>query len=266
MFPPRVVAFGTMFDSADAYDRFMGRYSGLLAAAFSDYAMVKGGMRVLDVGSGPGALTKELTERNTSVTAVDPSQAFVDAVQARHPEVEAFLASAEDLPFGDDSFDASLAQLVVHFMSDPVTGLGEMKRVTRPGGVVAACVWDLGGDRSPLSPFWEAVRELDPGVPDETERPGTGQGHLGELFVAAGIVDVDETALRVDLVHPDFEDWWEPYTLAVGPAGVYLAGLEPDRRRELRELCRSRWADGAFSITCWAWAARGYAQFLMVRH
>lgn len=259
MSPPRVVASRSMFDSADAYDRFMGRYSSPLATTFVDFAMVRSGQRVLDVGSGPGALTKELTERLASVTAVDPSQAFLDAVQARHPEIEAALASAEDLPFADDRFDASLAQLVVHFMSAPVKGLGEMRRVTRPGGVVAACVWDLGGDRSPLSPFWKAVREIDPGVPDETERPGTRQGHLGELFAEAGCVDVDETALRVDLVHPSFEDWWRPFTLAVGPAGVYLAGLDPDRRTELRELCRSRWTDGAFSITSWAWAARGHA-------
>lgn len=248
-----------MFDSADAYDRFMGRYSGPLAAKFAEFARVRGGQRVLDIGSGPGALTKELTERLASVTAVDPSQAFLDALQARHPEVEAALASAEDLPFADDSFDASLAQLVVHFMTDPVTGLGEMRRVTRPGGVVAACVWDLAGGRSPLTPFWEAVRELDPGVPDETERPGTRQGHLGELFAEVGLEDIDETALPVDLGHPSFEDWWEPFTMAVGPAGSYLAGLDPDRRSELRELCRSRWADGAFSMTSWAWAARGYA-------
>lgn len=248
-----------MFNSADAYDRFMGRYSGPLAAAFVDFAIVAEGQRVLDVGSGPGALTKELTERLASVTAVDPSQAFLDTVRARHPQVEIAVASAEDLPYADDSFDAALAQLVVHFMTDPVTGLREMRRVTRPGGVVAACVWDFGGGRSPLSSFWEAVRELDPGVADETERPGTRQGHLGELFVEAGFTDVDETALRVELVHPSFEDWWKPFTLGVGPAGSYLSGLDPDRQDELRELCRSRQSEGALSITSWAWAARGRA-------
>lgn len=248
-----------MFDSADAYDRFMGRYSVPLASEFADFALVRGGQRVLDVGSGPGALTKELTERDAAVTAVDPSQAFLEAVRVRHPEAEAVLAPAEDLPFADGTFDAALAQLVVHFMTDPVVGLGEMKRVTRGGGVVAACVWDFGGDRSPLSPFWEAVREFDPRIPDETERPGTRRGHIGELFLAAGFADVDETALRVEVVHPNFEDWWEPFTLAVGPAGVYLAGLDPDRRNQLRERCRSRFAGGAFPITAWAWAAKANA-------
>lgn len=248
-----------MFDSADGYDRFMGRYSVPLASTFADFASVRDGQRVLDVGSGPGALTNELTERRILVTAVDPSQPFLDAVRARHPGVETALAHAEDLPFADDGFDAALAQLVVHFMKDPVAGLGEMRRVTRNGGVVAACVWDLGGGRSPLSPFWEAVRSLDPSVPDETERPGTRQGQLGELFAAAGFTDVDQTALRVEVRHPNFEDWWDPFTLGVGPAGSYLRSLDPDRRDELRELCRGRWPVGPFTITCWAWAARAHA-------
>ncbi len=130
--------------AADAYDRFMGRYSQLLSPQMADLAGVRPGQRVLDVGCGPGALTAELVTRlgPEGVGAVDPSEPFVAAARARHPGVDVSQASAEELPFADGSFDAALAQLVVHFMKDPVAGLAEMARVTRPGGVVAACVWD----------------------------------------------------------------------------------------------------------------------------
>jgi ubiquinone/menaquinone biosynthesis C-methylase UbiE len=141
--------------AADAYDRFMGRYSAPLAPPFADLAGVEAGQRVLDVGCGPGALTAELVRRlgPAEVSAVDPSEPFVVAVKERHPGVDVRRAPAEDLPFGDDVFDAALAQLVVHFMSDPVAGLREAGRVTRPGGVVAACVWDQADDRGPLGVF-----------------------------------------------------------------------------------------------------------------
>jgi ubiquinone/menaquinone biosynthesis C-methylase UbiE len=132
---------------ADAYDRFMGRYSAPLAPVFAEFAAVVDGQRVLDVGCGPGALTAELTKRlgPTAVCAVDPSAAFVAAVHARYPAVDVRRATAEHLPFEDGVFDATLAQLVVHFMDDPVSGLREMARVTRQRGVVAACVWDHHG-------------------------------------------------------------------------------------------------------------------------
>src|ERR671923_2453850 len=140
----------------------MGRYSRPLAPQLADFAGVRAGQRVVDVGCGPGALTSELVARlgAEAIVAADPSEPFVEAARERHPGVEVALAPAEDLPFDDDAFDAALAQLVVHFMSDPVAGLAEMRRVTRPGGAVAACVWDHAGHRSPLAPFWHVVRRL----------------------------------------------------------------------------------------------------------
>src|SRR5215212_8556596 len=130
--------------AAESYDRFMGRYSIQLSAQLADYAGVAAGQRVLDVGSGPGALTAELVQRlgARNVAAVDPSEPFVAAARARHPGVDVRLATAESLPHRDAVFDAALAQLVVHFMADPVAGLHEMRRVTRSPGTVAACVWD----------------------------------------------------------------------------------------------------------------------------
>src|SRR5437660_764187 len=164
-------------------------------------------------------------------------------------------AAAEQLPFGDAAFDAALAQLVVHFMADPVAGLREMGRVTRPGGVVAACVWDHAGGRGPLSAFWRAVRELDPGADDESNLAGVREGHLAELFAQAGLGAAEATTLTVRVRQDGFESWWETFTLGVGPAGAYLTSLPADRRDELRERCRRELPEGPFEVSATAWAA-----------
>jgi len=247
--------------AAEAYDGFMGRYSRLLSCQLADLASVCGGQRALDVGCGTGALTGELVARlgPTAVAAVDPSESFVAAIRERHPGVDVRRSPAEHLPFPNDAFDASLAQLVVHFMMDPVVGLAEMRRVTRRDGVVAACVWDHGGRQSPLRIFWDAARTLDPEIDDESHLPGTREGHLAELFEAAGLREIESATLSVSLEHATFDAWWEPFTRGVGPAGAYLASLDADRRTALREDCRRRVPSEPFTITAVAWAARGLA-------
>lgn len=244
-----------------AYDRFMGVFSSPLAAQFADFAGVAAGQEVLDVGAGTGMLTAELVRRvgEQAVAAVDPSPPFVEALEQRFAHVTAVRAVAEELPFESESFHASLAQLVVHFMSDPAAGLKEMVRVTRPGGVVAACVWDHGGGRGPVSPFWAAVKELDADVDDESDLAGAREGDLAQLLSAAGLRDVQSASLEVSARYAAFEEWWEPYTLGVGPAGGYVAALTDDRRAELRDRCRRRLPEPPFEIAAWAWAARGLA-------
>lgn len=245
--------------AASAYDRFMGRYSEPLAPLFADFAGVAAGQRVLDVGCGPGALTAELVKRlePANVSAVDPSEPFVAAIRDRYPAVTVQHAPAEDLPFADDSFDVALAQLVVHFMADPVAGLREMSRVTHRGGVLAACVWDHEGGQGPLGLFWDAVSQLDPGARTESGMAGTSEGHLVQLFGEAGLTEVEGDTLSISVVHQTFDEWWEPYTLGVGPAGKYVADLDDAGHAKLRELCREMLPTAPFTMTALTWAARG---------
>ena len=245
----------------EAYDRFMGRYSTPLAPRFADFASIGEAQRVLDVGCGPGALTGELVRRfgADAVAAVDPSPGFVEAAGRRNPGVDVRRAEAESLPFDDGSFVAALAQLVVHFMTDPAAGIAEMRRVTRDGGVVTACVWDHAGGAGPLARFWDAARELDPGVADESDLPGAREGDLERLLHEAGLGDVEERLLTVEVEHRSFDEWWEPFTLGVGPAGAYVQGLAQDARDRLRERCRELHPAAPFAVSASAWAARGMA-------
>ena len=248
--------------AAEAYDRFMGRYSIPLAPGFCEFSQITAGQRVVDVGCGPGALTAELVKRlgPAGVSAVDPSEPFVEAARERHPGVDVRQAAAEQLPFPDGDFDASLAQLVVHFMASPIEGLREMARVTRAGGVVAACVWDhAGGGEGALSRFWEAARELDPEVEDESELAGSRRGHLAELLREAGLEEVEETGLSVRVEHASFDQWWEPFTFGVGTVGTYLSQLDPEQQTRLREHCRAAFPEGGLALAARAWAARGRA-------
>ena len=248
--------------AAESYDAFMGRWSRLLSTPLADVAGVRAGQTALDVGCGTGALTAELVARLGAdrVSAADPSAPFVGAMRERFPGVDVREAPAERLPFADDTFDVTLAQLVIHFMPDPVGGLREMARVTRPGGVVAACVWDHAGQRGPLRNFWAAARTMFPDVDDESALPGTREGHLDELFAAAGLRAIESTGLTVTLPLASFEAWWEPFTRGVGPAGAFVRGLAPDARAALEAECRRRLpADGPFSLDGVAWAARGQA-------
>jgi ubiquinone/menaquinone biosynthesis C-methylase UbiE len=245
---------------ADAYGRFMGRYSEPLAAKLVALAGVVEGQQALDVGCGTGAVTAELVRRlgARGVSAVDPSESFVDAVRSRFPAVDVRHGAAERLPFPDDSFDATLAQLVVHFMTDPVVGVREMARVTRPGGLVAACVWDHAGDSGPLAVFWRAVLELDAHAHDESGLAGAREGHLAELFAEVGLQHIESRVLTVCARFASFNEWWEPFTLGVGPAGAYVAQLDATRRDELRAHCAEMLPyETPIEIVASAWTALG---------
>lgn len=245
----------------EAYDRFMGRYSRPLAQELVDLLAVSPGSRALDVGCGPGALTGVLVARVGAhrVSAVDPSPPFVEACRARHPDVDVRQGTADALPFDDHSFDVTAANLVVHFMPDPVAGITEMARVTRPGCWVAATVWDLAGQRSPMGPVWTAFDRVAPGHPGEGHLPGGAAGDLELYLDEAGLSDVVATELAVTVTHPTFEEWWAPYLHGVGPVGEVIADLEPGDRDRLEVELRQQLGGGPFDITAVAYAARGRA-------
>jgi ubiquinone/menaquinone biosynthesis C-methylase UbiE len=247
---------------AEHYDRFMGRYLVTLAPAFVDAAGVRGGMRVLDVGCGPGGLTRELVERTGAerVAAIDPSPQFAAACRERFPGADVRDGGAEQLPWEDGTFDAALASLVIAFMADPDAGVGEMARVTRPGGTVALCMWDVpGGGMTMLSTFWAAVRAVDPGAAGENVRPGMRDGDIAERLRRAGLDDVEQTVLVASTEYAGFDDFWEPFGYGVGPAGAYLATADDERREAIREELRRRLgkSGGPFSLEARAWCARG---------
>lgn len=247
------------FDVApEAYGAFMGRWSEPLAEQFVTLVGLRRGQAALDVGCGPGALTEHLVRAlgEDAVAAVDPSASFVRAARERFPRADVRTGHAERLPFPDDAFDAALAQLVVHFMTDPVGGLREMRRVTRPGGTVAACVWDHAGS-GPLSAFWRAARDVDPEVQDEGDLPGTRRGDLARLLREAEFLDVAEHVLTVTRTFADVDAWWYPFTLGVGPGGAHVARLCPDARAALRARCAELLPAPPFTLDATAWAAVG---------
>ena len=248
--------------AAEAYDLFMGRYSDPLATELLAAVGLTAGERVLDVGCGPGVLTRRLVDvvGSDHVAAVDPSPPFVEAARQRLPGVQVEQAGAEHLPFEDGGFDHALAQLVVPFMAEPAAGLREMRRVTRTGGSVAATAWNnAAGGTGPLSPFWRAVEAVDPGAYDEARLVGQRDGDLVALFREAGLEEVRQLTLTIRVTHASFSEWWEPYTGGVGPAGDYVARLDEAGKERLRVRAREQLGDGPITITGSAWCAVGRA-------
>jgi len=251
---------GPFVAPAEDYDRFMGRYAPTLATALVDTAGVTPRMRVLDVGCGPGGLTNELCRRVGAerVAAIDPMPQFAEACRRRHPGVDVREGVAEQLPWAHGEFDAALSSLVIGFMSDPDQGVREMARVTRPGGTVAACMWDIAaGGMTMLRIFWDAVRQLEPRAEGERRLAGTAEGDIVARFERAGLEDVAGNVLTASADYTGFDDFWQPFTFAVGPAGRFVASLSDVQRRRVREACRAQLPDGPFSLPARAWSARG---------
>jgi SAM-dependent methyltransferase len=251
----------SFFQASGAYERFMGSYSRALAPEFAGVAGVAEGERVLDVGCGTGALTVVLTEivGPELVAAVDPSQPFVDECRDAVPGADVRTGPAEALPFEDATFDCSLAQLVFHFVADQTAAVGEMVRVTRPGGRVAACVWDFTGGMTLLCSYWDAAREVDPEAPDEVGRFGGRPGQLASLWRDAGLHDLRDGSLSVSSEYQDFDELWSSFLGGVGRAGAHLASLDKDRRAVVREALRRRVGspNGRFSLDARAWYVIG---------
>jgi ubiquinone/menaquinone biosynthesis C-methylase UbiE len=249
---------------AEAYERHIGRYGRALAQECATFADVRSGQRVLDVGCGPGALTRQLVALlgAEQVAAIDPSPSFVQACRDRLPGVRAQVAAAEALPFADGVFDRVLAQLVMNFMTDAVAGAREMCRVTRSGGIVASAVWDYAGQMTLLRRFWDSATALDPSAADLDEGRSMRYctpDELQTLWTAAGLKQVTISAVVVTAGYDGFEDLWEPLESGVAPSGAYVASLTPDRRAALKADFQHRLGAGAepFRLGARAWLATG---------
>ena len=255
------------FANGAAYDRFMGRWSRRLGIELAGFANLRGRARVLDVGCGTGALAAAILAANghAEVVGIDPSETFVAHAREHgaDPRARFEVGDAQKLHFPDGAFDAALAMLVLNFVPDPPAAAAEMRRVTRPGGCVAACVWDYGDGMTMLRELWDAAVALDPAAAarHESVMPLTGSGQLGVLWRALGLQAVREQALEFEMRFADFADYWEPFLAGVGPAGGYVAALEPERRSALEARLRTRlWNDRPREpreLPARAWAVAG---------
>lgn len=267
--PPRGLGRNApMFSNAEAYQRFMGRWSRLLAPLFIGFSRVPGTARLLDLGSGTGSLSFALAAQKPRcrVDGIDPSAEYVRYASARNPSpdrVRFRVGDAQAIDFPSAAFDGCLSLLVFNFIPDPQMALREAVRVTRPGGVISAAVWDYANGMAMLRTFWDAVAETDPSSPrvDEARMPLCGQGQLGTLWRQLALEHVSERPLEFAMRFESFADYWEPFLLGQGPAGAYVVGLDATRREALRAVVLRRLAlsspDRPFSLSARAWAVRG---------
>jgi SAM-dependent methyltransferase len=251
---------GTIFTgSSDAYDRFMGRYSTQLGSAFADFAGVRAPQRMLDVGAGTGALTEELVRRlgGENVAAAEPSADYAATLRSRFPRADVREAPAEELPWEDDSFDGSLAQLVVVFLNDAPLATRELARVTRPGGVVGMCMWEVEGVE-----MMNALNEIRDRLRPGGWSPATeyrDEASLRSLFEEAGLHEVETTRLEVSVEYETVEELWEPAIRVGGPGGPAVDQFTPGQLVEGRAIFEEALGNptGRYSLSGRAAAVRG---------
>lgn len=256
-----------MFTAGEGYERFMGRWSRVLAPQVIAFAGLRDGERVLDVGTGTGAVAGAVAAAMPAceVVAIDPSEAFVAHAKGNTPShrVRFEVGDAQALRYEDGVFDQALSLLVLNFVPDAGKAIGEMRRVTRPGGTVSACVWDYNAGMEMLRFFWDEVVALDPLAEprDERHMKLCREGELGVLWRKAGLADAHEQALTIEQRFSSFDDYWAPFLKGVGPGGAYVVSLSEERRSALEARLRARLLggrpDGAFTLNARAWCVRG---------
>ena len=254
------------WERGSPYERYMGRWSRRLAPQFVDWLALPAHSTWVDVGCGTGALAAAIVERSEprEVIGVEPSDGFLTLAAANlRGRATLRRGTATALPLDDASADAIVSALVLNFVPDPAAGLREMRRVARPGGTVAACVWDYADGMAFIRRFWDAAVALDPGAAalDEGARfPLCRPGALRTAFEDAGYARVETTSLTIATRFASFDDYWQPFLGGQGPAPGYAASLDEPRRAALREALRQSLpilGDGAIELDARAWAVRG---------
>jgi len=251
---------------ADGYNKIMGRFSASLAQQFIAFTGYRADERILDVGSGTGSLTFALAARgkHKEIVGVDVGEPFVAYASERNtdPRISFRIADATALPFEAATFDRAVSQLVLQFVPDPLKAVREMKRVVRPGGLVAACVWDAYGGQPHIRMLWDTAATLGLlKAPHSIIRPLSTDGEMAEAWCAAGLVDVVPDEITMRFVFQDFHDYWSPYLGGDGPLGEMVMGLTSADRavleQKMREIYLSSRPDGPRSFIASAWACRG---------
>lgn len=255
--------------NGDAYDLHMGRWSQRLAEKFLDFVGVVDGEQVLDLGCGTGSLSNALAKRvkYQGITGIDLSEAYIAHAneQSNDPRLEFRVGSATEVPLLDDSVDRTMALLLLSFVSDTQKAVSEMRRVTRPGGVVAACVWDTRGGHTTNRIFWDTAAVFDPKAnelrAENYMRPATRPGELEAAWAEAGLENIEEDMLVSRMDFQSFEDFWSPNLGKQGPIADYVASLEPEAVEQLEEHMRNAYLDGEEdgprSYAGVAWAIKG---------
>ena len=256
-----------MFSLASAYERYMGRWSRELAPLLVRFAGVRDGDVVADLGSGTGALSDAVAAAAPSshIFGIDQSAPYIDFARARHPgdRVRFEVGDARRLPVADATFDRTLSLLILNFIPDPEQALMEMIRVTRPGGTIAAAVWDYGEGMEMLRFFWDEAVAINPDAArkDERHMPLCRNGELASLWRKHALQDVSGEALTIEARFSSFDDYWSPFLEKQGPAGAHVATLSAGDREQLRlKLERRLLGDGIdrpIVLGARAWAVRG---------
>jgi SAM-dependent methyltransferase len=257
-----------MFGDAEAYERFMGRWSRLVAPLLVDFADVPDSGRVLDIGSGTGSLALAIAQRKgrARVLGIDRSKEYVAYANSRNPypgRASFQVGDAQHLEFPDASFDAALSLLVFNFIPDPRKALSEARRTTRPGGNIAAAVWDYGDGMRMLRIFWDAAVSIDAGAEklDEKHMPLCRSGEMSDLWKQGGLENVREQPIDIDIRFKSFGDYWDTFLLGQGPAGAYVRSLDREKLQALRSEVKRRLSvsveDAAFVLPARVWSVRG---------
>lgn len=256
-----------VFSEAQAYEHFMGRWSRRLAPLLVRFAGVRDGETVLDIGSGTGALTAAVAALAPSsrIVGIDPSAPYVARARVQHgsARIQFETGDARQMRFDDATFDRTLSLLVLNFIPDARKALGEMRRVTKPKGTIAAAVWDYSEGMEMLRAFWdEAVAQAPAAAAkDERNMPFCRRGDLAALWREHGLHDVVEDSLIVETRFTSFDDFWTPFLEKQGPAGAYTASLSASDLEVLRLRLRRRLLgdgpDKVIVMQARAWAVRG---------
>jgi SAM-dependent methyltransferase len=261
-----MLSSGDSWNEGTPYDRYVGRWSGPVARDFLGWLDLPPALRWLDVGCGTGALTAAIaaTCRPAALFGVDPSAGFLATARERLRDVATFqVGSATSLPLPEASVDVVVSGLVLNFVPDPQAGIAEMKRAARPGGTLAAYVWDYGGRMQMMRYFWDAATGLDPdahGLDEARRFPICEPAALEKAFRDAGLTAVDGASIEVATRFSDFDDYWKPVLGGQGPAPTYVAALTEAARTRLRDRLRERLpvqADGSIALVARAWGVRG---------